>query len=89
MLQAFAAVWSPAACGRGLKRFTRTRCTSTLRVARRVRAWIETFCIGQFFSRNRVARRVRAWIETLYQDPLDVHATVARRVRAWIETASG
>jgi len=55
---------SPAVCGRGLKLHDLLRTMGLARVARRVRAWIET-CLFRVRTRVRtVARRVRAWIET-------------------------
>ena len=59
----------------------------TIRVALRVRAWIETEVCYLHLIRFPVALRVRAWIETAcisyYSDDTDV----ALRVRAWIETS--
>ena len=56
------------------------------RVARRVRAWIETFKFLDRLLVGHVARRVRAWIETFLFCSTLLIICVARRVRAWIET---
>ena len=55
-------------------------------VARRVRAWIETFKFLDRLLVGHVARRVRAWIETFLFCSTLLIICVARRVRAWIET---
>ena len=55
-------------------------------VARRARAWIETY--PQVRRVVNVARRARAWIETVPRFTLTAFV-VARRARAWIETTRG
>ena len=75
-------------CVRGLKLVEFLELCQVKFVARRVRAWIETFRrnVVKFFL--PVARRVRAWIETSKFALFTFSKFVARRVRAWIETSS-
>jgi len=56
---------SPAVRGRGLKRNRPIVDRVPGVVARRARAWIETFLLMQALSKAEVARRARAWIETI------------------------
>ena len=75
-------------CVRGLKHYYFDLNKIMLKVARRVRAWIETAVSSELSQVLTVARRVRAWIETAVSSELSQVLTVARRVRAWIETKS-
>ena len=51
-------------CVRGLKQIFFHQQNFAVKVARRVRAWIETFNQSKGNNGKQVARRVRAWIET-------------------------
>ena len=63
-------------------------CGSSLTVAPRAGAWIETACIDSAYadSARRVAPRAGAWIETLCRLRVAMRLDVAPRAGAWIET---
>ena len=73
-------ILSHAVCVRGLKPLEAETENFAKKVARRVRAWIETASIGLNIIVSRVARRVRAWIETLNYLKIIIKTTASHAV---------
>ena len=75
VIKTFDVTMSHAVCVRGLKQKYADYINYLIKVARRVRAWIETINKSYNILGQSVARRVRAWIETTSSFLLDAMIT--------------